>query len=333
MQPVNPVLIEATRGGMVESRHRGAAVVVDAQGRTVAAWGDVEALIYPRSAIKPIQALPLVESGAADRYKVGAEEIALACASHGGEPAHVDRVTAWLSRNEFSERDLECGAHMPSEADSSADLIRARRPATSVHNNCSGKHAGMLLTARHLGEPTRGYIDIGHPVQRRLRMLLADLGGCELERVPSGIDGCGIPVYAMPLKSLALAMARLADPETLPGARADAAKRVVQAMTAHPYLVAGRGRFDTDIMTAAKGAVAVKGGAEGVHAAILPALKLGVALKIDDGGAGRASSVAMAALLARLKALPEDRLSDWLERPVLNVAGRRVGAIRPAQDW
>ena len=333
MQGANPVLIEVTRGGMVESRHRGAAVAMDSQGRIVAAWGDVDALIYPRSSIKPIQALPLIESGAADKYKVGPEEIALACASHGGEPAHTERVAAWLARHDLAERDLECGAHMPSETESSADLIRAGRPASALHNNCSGKHAGMLLTARHLGEPMRGYIGADHPVQRRLRGLLADLGDCALDGVSTGIDGCGIPVYAMPLKALALAMARMADPAALPDARSDAARRIVRAMTAHPYLVAGKGRFDTEIMAAGRGAVAVKGGAEGVHAAILPELRLGVALKIDDGGAGRSSPVAMAALLRRLKAMPEDRLADWLERPVTNAAGRTAGAIRPARDF
>lgn len=334
MENANPVLVEVTRGAMVESRHRGGAVVADSHGKIVAAWGDVSAAIYPRSSIKPLQTLPLLESGAADAAGVTDKEVALACASHGGETSHTERVAAWLERIRLSARDLECGAHAPSEPDAAAELIRAGRKPTALHNNCSGKHTGMLLTARHLGEPTQGYVGVDHPVQKRLRRVLADMGGGDLAGAATGIDGCGIPVYAMPLKSLAVAMARMADPADLSDARRAAARRVVRAMTAHPYLVAGKGRFDTEIMEAARGAVVVKGGAEGVHAAILPGLKLGVALKIDDGGAGRASAVAMAALLGHLKAVPATGvLESWIERPVFNAAARSVGVVRAAAGW
>ncbi len=328
----NPILAEVTRGDMVESRHRGGAVVMGVDGKIVAAWGESGQLIYPRSAVKPVQALALIESGAADRYAVTEEEIALACASHAGEAFHVSRVSAWLARMELSGADLECGAHVPVNVAAAEELIRAGAKPCPLHNNCSGKHAGMLATAKHLGAPTRGYAALDHPVQARLKILLAEMSGAELTDTPRGIDGCGIPVYAMPLAALALAMARLAQPDDLAPERADAAWRVIAAMTAHPTLVSGAGRFDTEAMTIAAGRAIVKGGAEGVHAAALPAAGLGIAVKIEDG-AGRASSAVMAALLARFAGLSsgaKTALARWREQPIHNVAGKEVGVIRAA---
>ena len=329
----SPILVEVTRGDMVESRHRGQAVVMAADGKIVAAWGEPERSIYPRSAIKPLQALALIESGAAARYAVSEEEIALACASHAGEASHVGRVSAWLARMELSGADLECGAHAPGNA-AAEELIRAGAKPCPLHNNCSGKHASMLATAKHLGAPTRGYIAPDHPVQARLKTLLAEMSGADLAAAPHGLDGCGIPVYAMPLSALALAMARLAQPDDLASGRADAAWRVIAAMTAHPHLVSGTGRFDTEAMTIAAGRAIVKGGAEGVHAAALPAAGLGIAVKIEDG-AGRASAAVMAALLARfagLSAGAKTALTGWRNQPIRNVAGKQVGFIRAVAD-
>ncbi|MBM3564682.1 MAG: asparaginase [Alphaproteobacteria bacterium] len=331
----NPVLIEATRGDMVESRHRGLAVVADPRGTVVAAWGDAGRLIYPRSAIKPLQALAVIESGAAKHFGMSGEEIALCCASHAGQPAHTERVAAWLARMGFSGADLRCGAHAPVNAATAEDLIRAGARPCALHNNCSGKHAGMLATARHMGEPTGDYIAPDHPVQVRLRNLLAEMGNEALEAAPRGVDGCGIPVYGMTLKSLATAMARLASPDDLPAERADAAWRVIAAMSAHPDLVSGKGRFDTEIMTIAGGRAIVKGGAEGVHAAALPASGLGIAVKIEDG-AGRASAPLMAGLLARFADLShsaETALAPWREQPITNAAGKTVGVIRLAETF
>lgn len=335
MTPANPVLVEVTRGTSVESRHRGAAAVVDARGAVVAAWGDPGLAVFPRSAIKPLQALPLIETGAAERFQVTDAEIALACASHGGEPIHVAGVARWLARVGLSTADLECGAHPPTDPDSAAVLIHSSATPSALHNNCSGKHVGMLATARHLGEPTAGYVRSDHPVQQRLKRLLTELGGVDLTAAPHGIDGCGIPVIAMPVVALARAMARLADLDSLGEGRRAAAARVLAAMAAHPYLVGGRGRFDTEIMEAARGMVAAKGGAEGVQIAILPKLGLGVAVKIEDGN-GRAAPVALAAILKHLDAVPKAAaatLDSWLAKPVVNAAGRVVGAIRPARDW
>jgi L-asparaginase II len=335
MALANPVLVEVTRGTSVESRHRGVAVVADARGTVVAAWGDPGFAVFPRSAIKPLQALPLIETGAAERFQVTDAEVALACASHGGEPIHVAQVARWLARIGLSPADLECGAHPPSDPESAAALTKSGAGPTALHNNCSGKHTGMLATARHLGEPTAGYVRPDHPVQQRLVRLLAELGGVDLAAAPHGIDGCGIPVMAMPAVALARAMARLADFDGLSDGHRAAAARVLAAMAAHPYLVGGRGRFDTEIMEAARGTVAAKGGAEGVQIAILPKLGLGVAIKIEDGN-GRAAPVALAAILKHLDAVPKAAMATldaWLAKPVVNAAGRVVGAIRPARDW
>ncbi|MEO5374031.1 MAG: asparaginase [Alphaproteobacteria bacterium] len=321
---VNPVLVEVLRGGTLESRHRGAAVVVNAAGAVIAAWGDVERPVFPRSAAKPLQALALVESGAADHFALGVDEIALACASHSGTPRHTIAVDSWLRRIGLGPEDLECGAHEPSDPVSAHALTRAGQAAVAVHNNCSGKHAGFLTLARHLAVPTAGYIQPDHPVQVRVAATIGDLIGCDMTTLPCGVDGCGIPAFAWPLRALAHGLARLAAPGT--GVRGEAARRLVQAMAAHPFLVGGPGRFDTEVMTAIPGLV-VKGGAEGVETALLPDRGLGIAVKIDDG-ASRAAEVALAAVL---HGLGVTGIAPWLDRPLLNVAGREVGRIRSAE--
>jgi L-asparaginase II len=331
----NPVVAEVTRGGMVESRHRAAIAVVDPDGGVVRAWGDVARPVYGRSALKPLQALPLIETGAADKYGLGAAEIALACASHSGEPRHVELVTQWLQRIGCSVDDLECGSHMPFHEATLEALIRSGRQPDARYNNCSGKHAGFLTTARHLGEETQGYIRHEHPVQQRILGTLEQMTGLRLGDAPRGIDGCGIPVIGIPLGNIALAMARLAAPaDRLPPARAAAAKRILAAMAAEPFLVAGSGRFCTKVMEIAGAKVALKTGAEGVYAAALPTLGLGVALKVDDG-AGRAAEVAMGHVLRHLRLLDAEEaaaLADIFAPPVLNRAGRETGRVRPAED-
>ncbi|MGE0119451.1 MAG: asparaginase [Dongiaceae bacterium] len=332
----NPILVEVTRGDMVESRHRAVIAVVDAGGVVVRAWGDVDRPVYGRSALKPLQAFPLIETGAADRYGLGAAEIALACASHSGEPRHVELVTQWLARIGCSVGDLECGSHMPFHEPSLETLIRSGRKPDARYNNCSGKHAGFLSTARHLGEPTAGYIRHEHPVQQRILGTLEQLTGLRLGDAPRGIDGCGIPVIGIPLGNIALAMARLADPDPhLPPVRAAAAKQVLAAMAADPFLVAGSGRFCTRVMEIVGAKVVLKTGAEGVYAASLPTLGLGVALKIDDG-AGRAAEVAMGQVLRYLNLLNADEeaaLVETFDPPISNRAGRETGRIRPAEGF
>jgi L-asparaginase II len=328
-----PMIIEVTRGDMVESRHRADIAIVDPEGTVVRAWGDIEPPVYGRSAIKPLQALPLLESGAADRFGVSVAEIALACASHNGEPRHVELVTAWLARIGCSVADLECGSHAPYQEASVEALVRAGHKPDATYNNCSGKHTGFLSTARHLGEATAGYIRYEHPVQQRILGVLEQMAGLRLGDAPRGIDGCGIPVIGIPLGNMALAMARLADPgKQVPPARAAAARRILAAMASEPFLVAGTGRFCTKVMEIVGAKVVLKTGAEGVYAASLPTLGLGVALKVEDG-AGRAAEVAMGRVLHELKLLSADEekaLADALTPPIRNRVGRETGRIRPA---
>lgn len=332
--PTDPVMVEITRGPAVESLHRGCAAVCDASGQLVAAWGDVGRAVFPRSTAKPLQALPLIETGAAERYGVSDLELALACASHSGEPMHTEPVAAWLARLGLSEADLECGAHAPTDLEAARTLVRHGHAPSALHNNCSGKHTGMLATALHCGEPTRAYINADHPVQQRVAQVLWELTGARAEETPCGIDGCGIPTFGLPLTGFATALARLADPTGLGPVRAAAARRIFGAMTGYPELVAGTGRLCSEVMRAAP-AVLVKGGAEGVYAAILPGRGLGVALKVDDG-AGRASEVAVLALLRHLGAFTaaeEEALRARHVPPVRNVAGKVVGVMRPSAEW
>jgi len=329
MTKSNPVFIEVTRGGFVESRHRGACVVVDADGKILQSWGDVDALVYPRSSLKPIQALPLIESGAADHFDLSDEEIALACASHSSEAFHVARVTAWLQRVGLTVDDLECGVSEPLSLDVTKNMSRHGEMFTRAHNNCSGKHSGFLSTALYMGEPTKDYILPDHPVQKRVTQAVEELTGAGLSSVPCGADGCGIPVFAFPLVALARGMARMTADDLGP-VRTAAARRVLNAMAACPQCVAGSDRFDTRVMQACGGEVLVKGGAEGVHIAIIPSRRVGIALKVDDGTI-RASELAMGCVLDGLGLFNEaarTSLANLIEKPILNTLGDQVGEIR-----
>ncbi len=330
----NPVLVEVMRGDTVESRHRGAFAVVDAAGRVVLSAGDVERVVFPRSAIKPIQALALIETGAADAFALTDKEIALACASHNGETCHVDTVRAWLDRLGLGEKDLVCGRR-PAGQGAAPDRPLDRSRRGPLHDNCSGKHAGFLTVARHLGTPTMGYHRFDHAVQQRVLGVLEQMTGLDLGDAPRGTDGCGIPAIAMPLGNVALAMARLADPADQPDARQDASARIRAAMAAEPYMVAGADRFCTRIMEVTGRAALIKTGAEGVYCGALTGLGLGIAVKIDDG-ARRAAEMVMGGLLRRLGILDKANsatINDALEPVLHSRAGEAVGAIRLGPDW
>jgi L-asparaginase II len=326
-------MIVVLRGGRIESRHRAAFALADPSGHLVAVGGDPTAPVFPRSAIKPLQALPLIESGAADRFGVDDAELALACASHSAEAVHVERVARWLARLGLGPQHLACGAHAPVDEAAARRLDEARERPSALHNNCSGKHAGMLTLARHLDLPLAGYLEPDHPVQQRIAATLAAMAGLPSLPEPA-IDGCGVPTWPLPLAALASAMARLGDPGALEAPRASACRRITAAMGAHPQLVAGTGRTCTTVMHAVP-EVIVKAGAEGVHVAVWPARGLGLALKIEDG-ASRAAPVALLALLEAAGALDTSARAalEALARPLLrNHAGRVVGEIRPADDW
>jgi len=332
----DPVLVEVTRGDAVESVHRGVFVVVDTEGRVVLSAGDPERAVFPRSAIKPLQALALVESGAADAEDVSGHEMALACASHSGEEAHVTAVGAWLDRLGLSETDLECGAHPPFDEQAQHALLAASRAPDRRHNNCSGKHTGFLTLARHLKAETAGYVGFGHPVQQSILGILEQMSGLDdLAAAPRGIDGCGIPTIQMPLGNLALAMARFGSPDDEPERRQQACARIRSAMAAHPHAVAGTGRACTRVLCRLGETALVKTGAEGVYCGAFPTLGLGLALKCDDG-AGRAAEVMLMRLLQRLQLLDEAAaadLADLARSPVRSRAGDRVGEIRPVADF
>ena len=323
----NPVLVEVTRGQRTESFHRGAAAIVDADGGLVFAVGDVEAPVFPRSAVKALQAIPLVECGAADAFGFETRELALAQASHGGEPAHTEAAAAMLAAIGLGEPDLECGTQVPSHRPSAAALIRRGEQPNQLHNNCSGKHANFLAVARHLGVAHAGYVGACHPVQQSVREVLESLTGATHGADRCATDGCSIPTYAVPLAALARGFARFATGAGLSPERAGAARRIYLAAVTAPFFVAGTGRFDTAAMELLNGAALLKTGAEGVYCAALPALGLGVALKCDDGST-RASEAMMAAILAGLLPEHETALADWTRAPVLSRRGARVGEVR-----
>jgi len=329
----NPVLVEVLRGDMVESVHRGAVAVFDAKGKTVFEIGDIEQAVFPRSAVKAIQALPLIETGAADHYGLTDEELALACASHLGEPGHVATAQSVLNKIGLGEQALECGTHWPTSQEATIELARSGNTATQIHNNCSGKHAGFLTVCQHCGIDHKGYVTAGHGLQELVRNTMEEVTGARHGADNRGTDGCSIPTYAIPLKNLALGFARMAGGEGFSAGRSAAAKRLMAACMANPFFVAGTKQADTRLMGVGQGKIFTKGGAEGVHCAALPDLGLGIALKCGDG-AGRAAEIAMTAVLAKLlkadTALSSE-LAGLANRHLKNWRGLDVAGLRPTQ--
>lgn len=328
----DPVLVEVLRGDRVESRHRGAVVVVDADGVTVLALGDVEQAVFPRSAVKVMQALPLIETGAADAFGFGQKELALACASHAGEAEHVRLAAAMLERAGLNESALECGTHWPTRSEATRELAREGRTPNALHNNCSGKHSGFLCTCCHTRHETAGYVKPGHWIQEEIRAALEAVTGAEHGEENRATDGCAIPTYAVPLRNYALGFARMASGQGLEPERAAAAKRLMTACMAEPFYVAGTKRADTLMMEAGAGRLFTKTGAEGVFCAAIPELGLGIAIKCDDGQA-RASEVVVAEVAARLFGKDDAlgaRLAEMARPAVRNWNGETVGSVRPA---
>ena len=326
---MNPILVEALRGGATESSHRGALAVLDADGAVVAALGDIDRPIFPRSAVKVLQALPLVASGAADRLRLGAAELALACASHGGEPVHAETAAAMLAKAGLDASALECGTHWPYLDTAARALAAQGQVPNALHNNCSGKHAGFVCMACALHDDAsgrrdflRGYVRPEHPVMREVTAAMQGATGFDLATAPRGTDGCSIPTFAIPLRHLAHAFARVGTGIGLRPEHADAARRLRAAVAEVPFNVAGTGRFDTRVMERLGARVFCKVGAEGVYCAALPERGLGVAIKIDDGNTARAAEVAMAAVIEAfvalddaeagfMRSLSEVRVENW----------------------
>lgn len=328
----NPVLVEVLRGDIVESAHRGAFVIVDGDGKLAHGIGDIDMPVFPRSAVKAIQALPLVETGAADAYGFGDKELALACASHSGEVRHAELAKAMLAKAGLDESALECGSHWPSGHEATVALARTGASPSQLHNNCSGKHSGFLCVCCHEGIDHQGYVGIGHRFQQLVRETMEQVTGAKHSEDNAAVDGCAIPTYAVPLKSLAVGFARMTTGNGLAPERAKAAKRLMSACMAEPFYVAGTGRACTRLMEAAPGRIFVKTGAEGVFCAAVPELGLGIALKCDDG-AGRAAEVAISTILAKFFANDDAVFMklNTLSRPyVENRKGEPVGIMRSA---
>lgn len=320
--------VEVVRGALVESRHRVHVAVADAEGRLRAYAGDPELVTYFRSTAKPFQALPLVDDGAADRFGLTEREIALCCGSHSGAPEHVRAAEAILSKIGMDAEALACGAHPPFHEPTRQELAEAGLEPVRLHNNCSGKHAGMLAVARARGWDTQGYQRPEHPVQARVLAEVSRWSGVPQEVIALGNDGCGVVCFALPLLHMATAYARLAAAarRAEPGPA-----RVVGAMLAHPEMVAGEGRLCTELMRRTEGRVFAKVGAEGVYCAGVPGAELGIALKVEDGSA-RAVGPAILGVLRELDLISEDDLGAMysLAYPdLVNTCGEVVGQLRP----
>lgn len=317
--------VEVIRGERVESVHEVDVAVAGATGAIVAFAGDPDVVVFARSALKPFQALPLVQDGVADRYGLTAEELAICCGSHSGEPHHVEVARSILARIDVGEDALACGPHRPFNREAAGALSREGREPGRLHNNCSGKHAGMLALARAHDWPLEGYQEKGHPVQQRMLEEVSGWTGVAAEEVETAVDGCGVVTFALPLRATARAFAGLAaEPSGSP------ADRVLEAMTAHPFLVGGTERLCTRLMEVTHGRIVAKLGAEGVYGALDVETGQGIALKARDG-ARRAAEVALLAVLDALDLLEPDELDalgQWARPAVENTRGERVGGLR-----
>ncbi len=328
-------LVEVWRGPIVESRHRGHIAAVTGEGKTVGALGAPDSVTFLRSSGKPFQALPLLASGAADRFGFTVQEIAIACGSHSGEPIHVETVRSMLRKIGIDERALKCGVHEPFSAEVARELARNQRPPSVLQNNCSGKHAGMIGLARHIGAPTETYDQWTNPVQQTIGRTVAQFSDVPLDQIVIGTDGCGVPVFGISVRAMALMYARLVSPPAdFEEHTRDAAKRIVRAMISFPEMIGGtKSRLDTELIKAGNGRLISKIGAEGVYTiGVLPCddwpSGLGLALKIEDGDDRRARPPAVIEALRQLGVLTKQELialADYAPTAITNRRGERVG--------
>ena len=329
MQTNLPVLVEVTRGDIVESRHHGSFAIVGKNGALLHAAGDIQGPVYPRSAIKAFQALPLLESGAADQFGFSDEELALAISSHNGEPEHVRVAKSMLEKAGVNEADYECGSHWPYDHKALRALIAEGGAPRDIHNNCSGKHAGMLAAAKALSAPTKAYSTIDHPLQQAIAKAMGEMCEIDLHKATWAIDGCSVPTWAIPLQNLARGFQKFASGEGLSEARKNACQRLINAAKNHPFMVAGSDRFCTNLMQALPRAF-LKDGAEGMFCASIPHAGLGVAIKCEDG-AHRAAEIACAGVLSLLDVWNEAErkvLENFMREPIKSRKGVIVGEVR-----
>ncbi|HEX8597898.1 MAG TPA: asparaginase [Chloroflexia bacterium] len=333
------VLVEVTRGPIVESVHHGVISVADAEGSLLAWLGNPGVVSYYRSSSKPIQAVPVVESGAADHFGLTEQEIAICCGSHGGEDIHAEAVLSILAKIGLGPDALACGVHAPYDKAAARALEDRREAPTALHNNCSGKHAGMLALARFHGWPISGYENGPHPVQQAMHKVVAEFAGLDPQEVHVGVDGCGVLTFGMSVHAMSVSFARLAQADYWPEPRRSAVRRITEAMLAYPeYVAARQQRFDTDLMRAAGGTLISKVGAEGVFCAATVSTgdnpAIGFALKVLDGDNSlRARNPSVTEGLRQTGMLTEDALNKlemyWVEE-IRNRPGDVVGMVRPA---
>lgn len=332
------LIVELVRGHIVESEHRVSVAMVDAQGRRLLDFGETSRPTYLRSSAKPFQALPFVEEGHAESLSINAQQLAILCASHSGTDEHAELVGEILKKCELAESHLRCGTHTPTDKETAIRLLRQGVDPTALRHNCSGKHAGMLLFASRLGTDLEGYLDHKSVVQRRILETFAEMTGMSIESIGLGVDGCSAPNFAVPLTAAALGYARLMDPSRLSKSRAEACRLIVGAMTSNPVMVAGTGRFDTELMLAVEGRLLAKGGAEGYQAIGIPRGQLpsgeaaGLVLKVHDGDLGKRAgslvTLAVLRILSLVSASELDQLSAFDARMLDNYSRLVVGEIR-----
>lgn len=322
-------VVEVQRAGLKESAHNGFIVVVDDSGRVLHAIGNPNEIVFARSAAKPLQALAILDYGAIEKYGFHAEEIALMCASHNGESLHVNAVNKMLDKMDLTDSDLTCGIHMPFHRATTDEMTRMQMAATTLHNNCSGKHAGMLALAKTLDEPTLDYAKPDHPVQLAMRTVVAEMAGIPVEQLTIGIDGCGVPVFALPLANLATAYARLGTGHACSDIRKNSAVTILSAIRKYPEYLAGDDRYDTILIRTTSGRVIGKMGAEGVFALTVPSQRLGIGFKIEDGNF-RALYPIVSETLHQLELISDEEygiLNNWHPPIIRNHAGTEVGRI------
>lgn len=324
--------VHVYRGEHLESTHHAHVAVVNNKGELLYFYGDPYRLTFARSSMKPFQAIPLVETGAADRFSYTDTELALACASHSGESFHRETVHSILQRLELPEDALQCGTHIPRDIEGYKALIRSGGELTPSFSNCSGKHSGMLVTAVHMNEDIKGYREIGHPVQNRILEAISDVCEYDTDKIMLSVDGCGVPVHQLPLNHSALGFANLANPnDSFSDERKQTLLRIRNAMTARPEMVGGTKRFDTDLMNVFNGRLVSKSGAEAVQCIGDKETGLGIAVKIEDGN-GRATTVVAMEVLKQLGIASEDnlkQLKEYVHAPVKNMRDDEIGVIKP----
>ncbi|MGG0668544.1 asparaginase [Sporosarcina koreensis] len=328
---MSEVLVTVERGRLIESIHRGDIAIVNAKGEVISSVGDIGKVVFARSSMKPLQAIPVIETGAADHYHFDDGDLALACASHNGEKQHTKRATSILSRLELDEAHLKCGTHPPRRQEAYEELIRSGGESTAIHNNCSGKHSGMLATAKYMNENVDDYYKIDHPVQQRILSVISELTDVPKEDIEIGTDGCGVPVHGIPLRNLALGFARMADPSDLKETRQQSIGRVTDAMMNAPEMVGGTSRFCTDFMKHMRGKMFGKVGAEGVYCVGVPKAGIGIAVKIEDGNS-RATSSVILEILSQMDLIDEKEakvLESYHFPTLLNARKEKVGMLKP----